>query len=41
MDGKRWKGAEIPKALSAFMKILGFRLISPKSYGTEEDKPEW
>ena len=41
IDDKSWKGAEIPKALSAFMKILGFGLNSRKSYGKEEDKPEW
>ena len=40
IDGKRWKGAEIPKALSTFMKILGSGLNSPKSYGKQEDKPK-
>ena len=29
IDGKRWKVAEIPKALSTFMKILGsWKLIN-------------
>ena len=40
IDGKRWKVAEIPKALSTFMKILGSGLNSPKSYGKQEDKPK-
>ena len=41
IDGKRWKGSDIPKAISAHMKVLGFGLNSPSSYGKEEDKPEW
>ena len=41
IDGKKWKGNDIPKALSAYMKVLGFGLNSPRSYGKEEDKPEW
>ena len=41
IGGKKWKGGEIPKALSCYMKILGFGLNAPKAYGRIEDKPDW
>ena len=41
IGGKRWKGGDIAKSLSAYLRILGFGLNSPKAYGREEDKPSW
>ena len=41
IGGKRWRRADISKALSGYMKILGFGLNAPKAYGREADKPEW
>ena len=39
--GKRWKGGEIAKTLSEYLKILGFGRNAAKAYGRTEDNPSW
>ena len=41
IGGKKWKKAEADKALSGYMKILGFGINAPKTYGKPENKPDW
>ena len=41
IGGKRWKGGDIAKTLSEYLKILGFGRNAPKAYGKDEDKPSW
>ena len=41
IGGKRWKGGDIAKTLSEYLKILGFSRNAPKAYGKDEDKPSW
>ena len=41
IGGRRWKGGEIAKTLSEYLKILGFGRNAAKAYGRDEDKPSW
>jgi hypothetical protein len=41
IGGRGWKGGDIAKTLSEYLKILGFGRNAPKAYGKAEDKPSW